>query len=189
MINFNVYRSNKLPDLLKKLQRLNKSHALVGILDDPQTATYGAYVEFGWTQQVTRKQAYVFRKWWNINLKVGKTLYNPPRPFLRGTLWAYSSDWAHLTLNVLLRSNFDVERTYAFIGQYAGQCVQETIASGGIANAGQSFPIRSPFTMKVYNTRVHGFGIAGSDGNINTTKSMVLTGNMLGSITYKVIKG
>ena len=92
MINFNVYRSNRLPDLMKKLQQLNKSHALVGILDDPHTATYGAYVEFGWTQQVTRKQAYVFRKWWNINLKVGKTLYNPPRPFLRGTLWAYSSD-------------------------------------------------------------------------------------------------
>ena len=156
MINFNVYRSNKLPDLLKKLQQLNKSHALVGILDDPQTATYGAYVEFGWTQQVTRKQAYVFRKWWNINLKVGKTLYNPPRPFLRGTLWTYSSDWAQITLNVLLRSNFDIERTYAFIGQHAGQCVQETIASGGIANAGQSFPIRSPFTMKVYNYRGEG---------------------------------
>ena len=67
MINFNVYRSNRLPALMKKLQQLNKSHALVGILDDPQTATYGAYVEFGWTQQVTPKQAYVFRKWWNIN--------------------------------------------------------------------------------------------------------------------------
>ena len=187
MINFNVYRSNRLPELLKKLQQLNKSYALVGILDDPATATYGAYVEFGWTQQVTRKQAYVFRKWWNINLKVGKTLYNPPRPFLRGTLWAYSSDWAQITLNVLLRSNFDVERTYAFIGQHAGQCVQETIASGGIANAGQSFPIRSPFTMKVYSYRGEGHKVA--DGNINTTKSMVLTGNMLGSITYKVVKG
>ena len=92
-----------------------------------------------------------------------------------------------MTLNVLLRSNFDVERTYAFIGQHAGQCVQETIASGGIANAGQSFPIRSPFTMKVYSYRGEGHKV--TNGNINTTKSMVLTGNMLGSITYKVIKG
>ena len=75
MINFNVYRSNRLPALMKKLQQLNKSHALVGILDDPQTATYGAYVEFGWTQQVTRKQAYVFRKLylWRL-LKKGKKL-------------------------------------------------------------------------------------------------------------------
>ena len=32
MINFNVYRSNRLPALMKKLQQLNKSHALVGIL-------------------------------------------------------------------------------------------------------------------------------------------------------------
>ena len=86
-----------------------------------------------------------------------------------------------------ISSNFDIERTYAFIGQYAGQCVQETIASGGVASAGQSFPIRSPFTMKVYNYRGEGHKVV--EGNINTTKSMVLTGNMLGSITYKVVKG
>ena len=73
------------------------------------------------------------------------------------------------------------------IGQVAGQDVQTTIAGGGIDAQGMSFPIRSEFTMHVYNLR--GEGHVNGTGNINTVKPMVLTGNMLGSITYRIDRG
>ena len=183
MDNFsiNITRSGRLQQIIDRLKQQQNMNVKVGILDDPETAKYASCVEFGWTQRVTPKQHYAFAQWWGINLPINAVLHNPPRPFLRSTLWHYSHTWAVQGVNVLIRSNFNMETALAFIGQIAGQDVQCTIAGGGVQAAGQSFDLRSEFTMHVYSLR-------GGDGtgNVNTTRPMVLTGKMLHSITYRV---
>lgn len=182
--NISVTSSGRLQQLIDRLKQQQNMNVKVGILDDPDVAKYASCVEFGWTQRVTPKQHYAFAQWWGINLPINTVLHNPPRPFLRGTLWHYSHMWAVQGVNMLIRNGFNMEIALAYMGQIAGQNVQETIAGGGVQAAGQSFDIRSEFTMHVY-------GLRGGDGtgNVNTTRPMVLTGKMLGSITYRVDRG
>ena len=182
-----IIRSTKIPQIIEKLKQSQNMNVKVGILDDPKTAKYASCVEYGWTQRVTPKQSYAFRAWWGINLRVGTVISNPPRPFLRGTLYANEFNWALIGVNSLIRSDWNMERALAMVGQVAGQDVQTTISGGGIDAQGMSFPIRSEFTMHVYNLR--GEGHINGTGNINTVKPMVLTGNMLGSITYRIDRG
>ena len=182
-----IIRSTKIPQIIERLKQSQNMNVKVGILDDPKTARYASCVEYGWTQRVTHKQSYAFRAWWGINLRVGTVISSPPRPFLRGTLYANEFNWALIGVNSLIRSDWNMERALAMIGQVAGQDVQTTIAGGGIDAQGMSFPIRSEFTMHVYNLR--GEGHVNGTGNINTVKPMVLTGNMLGSITYRIDRG
>ena len=83
---------SKIEQVCQKLQahvqqQLNSAQKVeVGIIDDAEVATYASYVEFGWVQRVTAKQA-----GWFIGQgvdhppKVGSALVNPARPFLRAT--------------------------------------------------------------------------------------------------------
>ena len=92
--------SVKNAETIKKLATLAKpaekgTAFKVGIIDDPEVATYAAYNEFGWVQRVTPKQSvylsgrlnYSVKKngFANAPIKPGMTLSSSPRPFLRGT--------------------------------------------------------------------------------------------------------
>ena len=189
MDNFriDITRSGRLQQIMERLKQSQNMNVKVGILDDPDTARYASCVEYGWTQRVTRNQSRAFAAWWGIHMRVGAVISNPPRPFLRGTLYAYEHQWAVIGVNSLIRSQWNMEIALATVGQIAGQQVQATIAGGGIDAQGMSFPIRSEFTMRVYANRDN--GRSDGTGNINTTKPMVLTGKMLGSITYRVDRG
>ena len=90
-----IIRSTKIPQIIEKLKQSQNMNVKVGILDDPKTAKYASCVEYGWTQRVTPKQSYAFRAWWGINLRVGTVISSPPRPFLRGTLYANEFNWAY----------------------------------------------------------------------------------------------
>ena len=103
--------SVKNAETIKKLATLAKpaekgTAFKVGIIDDPEVATYAAYNEFGWVQRVTPKQSvylsgrlnYSVKKngFANAPIKPGMTLSSPPRPFLRGTADAKKEDWRDL---------------------------------------------------------------------------------------------
>ncbi len=189
MDNFriDITRSGRLQQIIDRLKQSQNMNVKVGILDDPDTAKYASCVEFGWTQRVTPAQHTAFLAWWGIDLHVNAVMHNPPRPFLRGTLYAYEHQWAVIGANSLIRSQWNMEVALATVGEIAGQNVQDTISGGGIDAHGMSFPIRSEFTMRVYANRDN--GRSDGTGNINTTRPMVLTGHMLGSITYRVDRG
>lgn len=186
MDNFSISitRSGRLQQIIDRLKQQQNMNVKVGILDDPDTAKYASCVEFGWTQRVTPAQHTAFLAWWGIDLHINAVMHNPPRPFLRSTLWHYSHTWAVIGTNSLILSQWNMETALATVGEIAGQNVQNTISGGGVQAAGQSFDLRSEFTMRVYQHRDN--GRSDGTGNINTTRPMVLTGHMLGSITYRV---
>lgn len=183
MVNFQFDTTHKIEDICRKLRRDASKVVFVGILDNPDVATYGMYVEFGWTQRVTAKQQHAFRAWWGINRPIGSVLYNPPRPFMRGTLYAKKTEWRDIAANYLVMHDWNIINSLAFIGQVATNDVKTTIATAQIPGNNVSFPLRSDFTMTAYAAR--GTGHRVTNGNITTRKPLVLTGAML-HITYRV---
>lgn len=182
-VDFSFDTAHKIEDICRKLRRDASKVVFVGILDEPAVATYGMYVEFGWTQRVTAKQHYAFRAWWGINRPIGSVLYNPPRPFMRGTLAAQRTTWRDLAANYLVMHDWNIVNSLAFIGQVATNDVKQTIATGQVTGTNYTFPLRSDFTMTAYAAR--GAGHRVTNGNITTRKPLVLTGAMM-HITYRV---
>lgn len=183
MARFEFQSTGHIEEICRKLRRDQNKAVFVGILDRPAVATYAMYVEFGWTQRVTPKQHYAFNAWWGINRPIGSILYNPPRPFMRGTIAGMRQQWAVMGGRYLLGCNWEIVQTLAFMGQMAANDVKVTIATATIPGNNQSMTLRSNFTMTVYNYRGQGHQV--TNGNITTRKPLVLTGAML-HITYRV---
>lgn len=160
------------------------SHVEVGVTD-ASVAPYAAYVEYGWVQRVTDKQAgYLNRQLGKHTMKAGMALVNPPRPFLKGTMAAEAPKWRE-TAKKALQKTRDKEKALAILGTQAADDVRMTIKRGGTSK--EKFPERAPLTMELYRQQSKGKGRKGNGGgNASTTKPLVLTGKLLNSIGFEV---
>lgn len=162
---------------------------------------YARYVEFGWVQRVTAKQslflsAAIGRPVPNradgrpafsaAAVKVGTSLVNPPRPFLRGTLSAEGKKWAAILKNKLAQTG-DPDQALDAVGAVAVGDIMNTIASGGTSK--EKFEKRSPLTMALLKASAEGHDARGRNAagksNSTTDQPLVLNGNLLNSIGYK----
>lgn len=180
-----VKRSGNLNRLIKKVEAGQNKKVCIGILHDSRLAPIATYLEFGWVQQVTDKQAKYFGAQ-GIHLKVGNPLYNPPRPFLRGTYAECKEKWARIATNSFSR-DFDVERALVFVGEIATNDIKDSINQGG-AN-GEKFADRSPMTMELYTRFADSVGIAdGSKSTSTDTKPLYASGALYSAITYEIVE-
>ncbi len=84
---------NRIRKLEKRYDTSKKHYAKVGI-SDSEIATYASYVEFGWTQTVTKAQSYFLKtQIGRFAPPPGATIYNPPRRNFRGTFASEHSKW------------------------------------------------------------------------------------------------
>lgn len=197
--------SVKNAETIKKLATLAKpaekgTAFKVGIIDDPEVATYAAYNEFGWVQRVTPKQSvylsgrlnYSVKKngFANAPIKPGMTLSSPPRPFLRGTADAKKEEWRDLIAQGIKTIGVQqLPKIIELVARQAQVDVQETIKNNGTDK--QKFPDRSPLTKELYagkfsttssgrKRKIEGDSGAGRD------KALFLSGTLLQSIGYEI---
>lgn len=188
--------SVKNAETIKKLATLAKpaekgTAFKVGIIDDPEVATYAAYNEFGWVQQVTNKQQWWFRGWHIENPpKEGNALMSPPRPFLRGTAEAKKDEWRNLIAEGI--STLGLQALPQIIEDTARQAqvdVQETIKNNGTDK--EKFPARSPLTLELYKAK-YGTTAKGRprkiepDSGAAREQALFLSGALLQSIGYEI---
>ena len=154
----------------------------VGVTD-ASVAPYAAYVEYGWVQRVTPKQAaYLNHQLGKHTISAGMALVNPPRPFLKGTMAAEAPKWRE-TAKKALHKTGDKAKALAILGQQAADDVRMTIKRGGTSK--EMFPERAPLTMALYKQQSKGKGRKGG-GNATTSKPLVLTGKLLNSIGFEI---
>lgn len=188
--------SVKNADALRKLAETakpakSKISFKVGIIDAPNIATYAAYNEFGWVQQVTNKQQWWFRGWRIKNPpKEGNALMSPPRPFLRGTAEAKKDEWRDLIAEGI--STLGLQALPQIIEDTARQAqvdVQETIKNNGTDK--EKFPARSPLTLELYKAK-YGTTAKGRprkiepDSGAAREQALFLSGALLQSIGYEI---
>lgn len=197
--------SVKNAETLKKLASLSKpaekgTAFKVGIIDDPEVATYAAYNEFGWVQRVTPKQAVYLSGRLNFSvkqngfakapIKPGMTLSSPPRPFLRGTADAKKEEWRDLIAQGIKTIGVQqLPKIIELVARQAQADVQETIKNNGTEK--QKFPDRSSLTKKLYEG---GFATTSSgrsrkiesDSGAGRDKALFLSGTLLQSIGYEI---
>lgn len=165
-------------------KQLDTAHAIeVGVLD-AEIATYASYVEFGWVQRVTPKQA-----GWFINQgvehppKVGGALVNPARPFMRSTVAACSKDWADLFARAVKKQGIDgIDVALNLVGIKACDDIKETLVNGGTKL--DTFDRRAGLTMELYEREAADHQTDGS-GNLETDKPLVKTGSLLNAISCR----
>lgn len=182
---------SKIEQVCQKLQahvqqQLNSAQKVeVGIIDDAEVATYASYVEFGWVQRVTAKQA-----GWFIGQgvdhppKVGSALVNPARPFLRATAAACGKKWAQVFERTIKAGGVDALPTaLQLVGMQASGDVKQTLINGGTER--DSFNPRSGLTMELYAQEAAGHSTDGT-GNLETDKPLVKTGTLLNAIGFQI---
>lgn len=183
-----VLSNNLTGKLLENIKANASKKLLVGVMN-PEIATYGMYLEYGWVQRVTPKQ----NAWLNAQLGTNykfSTLSNPPRPFMRATFAQKNREWAELFKEQLIKTQ-DVTKAFTTLGDVVVADIQKTINEGGCP-AG-SFPKRSPLTMAMFealgeNKKVRKIQRGESlPNNTTTTQPMRLSGELLTSISMKVI--
>ncbi len=185
--------------VLRKLSDLKKPASkgagfIVGILNNPEVATYAAYNEFGWVQHVTAKQQWWFRGQRVKNPpKEGNTLMSPPRPFLRATAAAKKDEWRKAVeegISALGVQN--IPQVMELVARQAQVDVQETIRNGGTDQ--QKFPERSPLTLELYQAKDAKTSkgskrkIEGDSGSARK-QALFRSGKLLQSIGYEILKG
>lgn len=183
-----------LQDVIKDIERKyitplqQAQHVEVGIIDDKEIATYATYVEYGWVQRVTKKQAYWFSKQGLSKApSAGSALVCPPRPFFRSTLAAKAEDWAEIGAEALKASDGtkDVNKALITVGEVAQADIKETIVRGGIGD--EQFERRAPLTMELYENQSANKRKDGT-GHISGDKPLMKTGAMLRAIGYQLVK-
>lgn len=197
--------SVKNAETIKKLATLAKpaekgTAFKVGIIDDPEVATYAAYNEFGWVQRVTPKQSvylsgrlnYSVKKngFANAPIKPGMTLSSPPRPFLRGTADAKKEEWSDLIAQGIKTIGVQqLPKIIELVARQAQVDVQETIKNNGTDK--QKFPDRSPLTKELYEGKFSTTSSGRkrkieSDSGAGRDKALLLSGTLLQSIGYEI---
>ena len=174
---------------LKKNAVLNKNtHAEIGIMI-PDIATIGMYLEYGWAQAVTSKQNNFLRARlgrWGANFK---TLYMPPRPFMRATFAEKNKEWKKI-FESQIKKTHDVKSALEAMCIMASSDISATIRNNGTAS--NPFPKRSPLTMamlqamgEIDKAKRQQKGQA-AVSNTTTDKALMRTGVLEKSITYKI---
>lgn len=188
VVSVKVTRSGTLDSIRKRVGVEPRKTMKVGVLDR-DVAEYATYVEYGWTQRVTGKQARFFR---GIGVSrppgAGGTLVMQPRPFMRGTVSAKQKEWLGL-LGRIYANTKDTSRALALVGEQAVQDIQETIREGG--TEGKKFDKRKPLTMemlKIDSKGKKGSKLTSSVSNSNTDKPLMRTGLLLKSIAFQIEK-
>lgn len=157
----------------------------VGVLD-AEIATYASFVEFGWAQRVTPKQAR-----WFIHQgvahppKTGSALINPARPFMRSTVAACSKEWANLFARAIKKQGIEnIKAALSLVGMQASADIRQTLVDGGTKL--DTFDRRAKLTMELYEREAKGHASDGS-GNMHTDKPLVKTGSLLNAIGYQLV--
>lgn len=165
----------------------------IGIIDNPEVATYAAYNEYGWVQRVTPRQSGFLRNNFKVDVMPGMTLMSPPRPFLRATAKAKSEEWTKTFAEGVQALGIErANKVLELVGRQAQVDVQETIKNNG--TGGERFPERSDLTMAIYaekdakTEKGRKRKISGTSGS-GRTQALVRSGVLLGSIGYEVENG
>lgn len=171
---------------LDKLKGFGKKKVVVGIFDR-EIAQYAVYVEYGWVQRTTAKQATflngVLGRNFENGIKPGIALVNPPRPFLGGTFLAEHDKWKKILKNAL-KHDWDPEMALTNVGTVAAEDVRQTIIKGGTSD--EEFPRRSPLTMALLQAQSDGHKVSASSATA-TDKPLQLSGALLKSIAFEVV--
>lgn len=161
----------------------------VGIINNPQVAKYAAYLEYGWVQTVTGKQA----KWFRAQLgddapKRGSVLIMPPRPIFAATKRACGDKWANYVKTAISTSNgrVDTEKLLAAVGTIAAGDIRNTIAHNGTAD--ERFADRAPLTLALLSKQAEGHRTDGS-GSLSRSQALVRSHALINSIHYQIVKG
>lgn len=179
-----------LQKLLVQSGKIGQPSVSVGIIDNPEIATYATYNEFGWVQRVTGKQSTFLLKNFGLDVQIGATLMAPPRPFMRATYAAKIGEW-NQTLRSMLKGKglYDPRQALEMVGRQAQVDIQETIKNGGVD--GMTFPERSPLTLAIYQaldaetSSGNERRIEGDSGSARS-KPLLKSGKMLGAIGYQI---
>lgn len=175
--------------LKKKLasQLKDGQHVNVGVNNNSEVATYATYLEYGWTQRVTSKQAAFFKATLGYENapKEGSILVMPARPTFHSTATLRAKPWADIVGAIIrnAKGSYNSSTILTTVGSVAMSDIKQTIAQGGTSE--QAFAPRSPLTMRMLEYRARSTGHA-VGGNSATTKPLVLSGKFLNSITYQI---
>lgn len=161
----------------------------VGIIDNPKVAKYAAYLEYGWVQTVTGKQA----KWFRAQLgdsapKKGSVLIMPPRPIFAATKRAHGNKWTNYVKTAISTSNgrVDTEKLLAAVGTIAAGDIRDTIAHNGTPE--EQFPERAPLTLALLGKAAEGHRTDGT-GSLSRSQALVRSHALINSVRYKIVKG
>lgn len=172
----------RIKHLVKKYESDKPKYVKVGIFDS-EIATYASYVEYGWTQTVTKAQSYFLKtQIGRFAPPPGATIYNPPRPIFRGTFASEHSKWTKAITKAL--KNSDEITALKTVGLIAQSDLKATIATGGTSK--QKFKPRAELTILMYANQAKGHKTNKTPGNIKTRKPLVLTGAMLNAIGVEI---
>lgn len=181
-----IVGGEKLEALLKKMQSQSKKTLSVGVINDGENAQKAQWLEYGWVQRVTPKQRAYFRH--NYDIELGKTLYMPPRPFLRGTYTQNLGKWKTVAINAF-KANFELEQALAMAGELAVSDVKQSMISGGIPGD-EKFADRSPMTLEIYAKDIKsGKHRAKGTNNSTTKRPLIKSGRLLNAIAYDIEEG
>lgn len=167
--------------LRSKLEEKTKAPRLNVGVNNAEVATYAQYLEYGWVQRVTPKQAGFFRGVHGVNLPVGTVLTNPPRPFLRDTATAEGENWGRLFRQAFIDLG-SAEKAIKFLGLHAPADVKETLSKAGTSLG--DFPLRSPLTllMAKNNHNPKGRNRKDSTGTLERAEAGISSGKLERSI-------
>lgn len=167
--------------LKTKLEEKTKAPRLMVGVNNADVATYAQYLEYGWVQRVTPKQAGFFRGVHGVNLKVGTVLTNPPRPFLRDTARAEGANWGEMFKKAFIELG-SAEKAIKFLGLHAPADVKETLSKAGTSLG--AFVPRSPLTllMAKNNHNPKGTHRTDSTGTLERAEAGISSGKLERSI-------
>lgn len=174
--------------IASQLVAIKNRKVQIGVLDGP-AREYAAFVEFGWVQKTTQKQA-AFLNWVlgippTKGFKAGAPLVNPPRPFLSGTYDAEFAKWQKIMRSALKNSR-DSGKALSAVGHVAVEDIKQTIRNGGTSK--MQFQKRSPVTLALYKAFAkkggHRLSKGGSD---SSDKPLEQSGELLKSISFKLV--
>ena len=185
-----------LNQLKKDIEKASKQWVKVGVLAG---ATYpngtpisevATYLEYGWTQKVTKKQLGYL---WAHGANIGRNavLNMPPRPIFRATAEAKRARWIKLGTNSLKGINESnvlnkITKTLLLLGMVAQEDIQDTIQNGGTGSV--SFALRSPMTMAMYGHAINAEGhkLDDTPNQSTTLKPLYRSGLLSASIVFNI---
>ena len=185
-----------LNQLKKDIEKASKQWVKVGVLagatypNGTPVSDVATYLEYGWTQKVTKKQLGYL---WAHGAHIGRNavLNMPPRPIFRGTAEAKRAKWIKLGTNSLKGINESnalnkITKTLLLLGMVAQEDIQDTIQNGGTGSV--SFALRSPMTIAMYGHAINAEGhkLDDTPNQSTTLKPLYRSGLLSSSIVFNI---
>lgn len=172
----------------KQIQAKVKTAPIMVGVNNSQIATYAQYLEYGWVQRVTPKQAGWFAGVHGVRLPVGTVLTNPPRPFLRDTARAEAKKWGKQFKEGFAQLG-TAEKVLPYIGALAQSDVIITLSKGG-SSLGK-FPDRSPLTLTLAqnNHNPKGSKSYNKTGTLFRKEAGISSGELLRAVSFWMDEG